>query len=78
MKNESGWDFQQGQIWNDRSQKQKKRITAATQYQPEWTGMTKIVLFCLWLLANFSRNPAEFQRNAQPSRSAGGDTTSFW
>jgi hypothetical protein len=29
-KNESGRDFQRGQIWNDRSQKQK-RITAVTQ-----------------------------------------------
>jgi hypothetical protein len=30
-KNESGRDFQQGQIWNDRSQKQN-RTTAGTQY----------------------------------------------
>jgi hypothetical protein len=29
-KNESGRDFQRGQIWNDRSQN-KKRITAVTQ-----------------------------------------------
>ena len=38
-KNESGRDFQRGQIWNDRSQKQKKKKKLAKHNPPRTTNI---------------------------------------